>query len=327
MLRHGSRGWLMALLGALFFMGMSPATTLLSAADSEQAEHLYREGNTLYDQGKFAAAVSDYDQCLAQDPKYAAAIFNRALADEMVDRTKALADWKRFIEVAGDDEQLKWNVGQARARIEILGRLAAAPGGLQSSHYVPEAGDYYASIGLGSEGTQWRTYPVKVFLGSAPDIRWQQGTREAFDVWKALFPMELVATSPEADIRIAWHESTEEPGNIGEESDWVQLKHVGDQLTSRQVAVISVDLSRRWSKDEMRAIMLHEFGHALGIKGHSDSKKDIMYFEMQEKYHRAPVPTITFPIYWKSLPKQPSQRDINTLIRLYNSAGYITRLN
>ena len=107
----------------------------------------------------------------------------------------------------------------------------------------------------------------------------------------------------------------------------MRSERVGDQLTGRRVAVIPADLSRPWSKDEMRAIMLHEFGHALGIKGHSDSKKDIMYFQMQEKYRRLPVPMPVTQLFWKTLVKNPSQRDINTLIRLYNTAGYIAPLH
>ena len=58
-----------------------------------------------------------------------------------------------------------------------------------------------------------------------------------------------------------------EEGAVGEEMDWVQFRRVGSELTGRKVAVVSVSLSRRWSKDEMRAIVLHEMGHALGIQG------------------------------------------------------------
>lgn len=116
-------------------------------------------------------------------------------------------------------------------------------------------------------------------------------------------------------------------GHAGEELDWVRFERAGDEMTGRRIAVITADLSRPWSQDEMRAIMLHEFGHALGMKGHSDSKKDIMYFQMQEKVRRIPVPMPITRLYWRSLVKDPSQRDLNTLIRLYNSAGYIAPLH
>ncbi len=98
-----------------------------------------------------------------------------------------------------------------------------------------------------------------------------------------MFPLELTAEPEEADIRFNWEAGTDIENAAGEEMDWVQFRRVGGELTGRKVAYISVDLSRRWSKDEMRAIVLHEMGHALGIKGHSDSKGDIMYWQVQEK--------------------------------------------
>ena len=52
-----------------------------------------------------------------------------------------------------------------------------------------------------------------------------------------------------------------------------------------------------------------------------------MYLQMQEKCRRVPVPMPVTQLFWKSLVKNPSQRDINTLIRLYNSAGYIAPLH
>jgi hypothetical protein len=124
-----------------------------------------------------------------------------------------------------------------------------------------------------------------------------------------------------ADIRIGWNESMLEAGHAGEERDWVQIRYEGGRLQGRRYAVITVDLGRPWSKGEMRAVIAHELGHALGIKGHSPDKGDIMFWHVQEKTYRVGVSGIPFPAFWRSLVKQPSQSDINTLIRLYNSAG------
>lgn len=301
------------------------ATNVL--AGQGDAKHLFVEANVQLDSGHFVEAVAGFDKCLAADPHMLKALFNRAIANEMVNRQQAIEDWKRFAEAAQDDPDLKYLAARAQARIQILQNLPALPSGLEPSRYAAADGDYYRLVAPDSDGLQWRTFPVKVYLGSAPDMRWQQGAREAFDIWRAVFPLQLVADAGRADIRIGWRESVDEAGQAGEELDWVLMQRQGDEMTGRRLAVITVDLSRPWSKDEMRAIMLHEFGHALGMKGHSDTKKDIMYFQMQERNRRIPAPMIPLPLFWKSLVKNPSQRDLNTLIRLYNAAGYIAPLH
>jgi len=294
------------------------------SADIEKARAAYREGNGLFDEGSFAEAAAAYNRAIAENPQYAEAYHNLGLAEEMLDRKQALESWKKFVDVASGQEALKFDVARVRARMQILEALLPLPESMQPGHYVSSAGDYYWQISRNSEGEEWNHLPVKVFLGSAPEMKWQQGTREAYDVWSALFPLQQVALPQDADIRMSWERSDLDEGHAGEEMDWVQIKPVGGALSARRVAFISMDLNRRWSKDEMRAIVLHEIGHALGIKGHSDSKKDIMFWQMQEKARQLPLPG-PIPLFWRSLVKQPSQRDINTLIRLYNHPGSSVR--
>jgi tetratricopeptide (TPR) repeat protein len=304
------------------------ATTAAGAAlavDREKATAAYREGNGFFDQGRFAEAAAAYGRAIEEDPQYAEAYHNQALANEMVDRQKAIEGWRRFLEVAADRPDLKYDLARVKARLQILEALPPLPAAMQPSRYVPAAGDYYWLVSHDSEGEEWRRLPVKVFLGSAPEIKWQQGAREAYNIWSDVFPLELVALPQNADVRMGWEEAVLEKERVGEEIEWVQIRRVGGELTGRRIAVIVIDVRRPWTKDEMRAIVLHELGHALGIKGHSDSPKDIMYGQMQEKIRQLPVPVINYPLYWRSLVKQPSQRDVNTLIRLYNFAGSSTR--
>lgn len=293
----------------------------LSRADREAAKAAYREGNTLFDQGRFADAIAAYVRAIEQEPDLAEAYHNRALASEMVDRPRAIEDWRRFVELGANHPELKFDVARVEARLQMLQSMPALPDSMHPRRYVPEAGDYYWEISLTSEGEEWRQFPLKVFLGSAPEMKWQEGTREAYNIWSAIFPFQLVARPEQADIRLGWEEAVRGGGHAGEEHEWVEVRRVGDQLTGRRVAVIVVNLGRNWSKVEMRAIVLHEMGHALGFKGHSDSTKDIMYWQMQNKVTQIPVPIIKIPLFWRTLVKQPSQRDINTLVRLYNSAG------
>jgi predicted Zn-dependent protease len=316
--------WRVSLAAVLALVGVAGGAASL-AGDREKAMAAYREGNGLFDQNRFADAVAAYSRALEEDPEYAEAYHNRALANEMVDRQKAIEDFRHFVEVASSRPDLKYDVARVKARLQILESMPPLPEAMQPSHYVTAPGDYYWAISRSSEGEEWPRLPVKVFLGSAPEIKWQEGARDAFNIWSALFPLELVALPQNADIRMGWEEALRETEHAGETIEWVRVRRVGGELTGRKVAVIVVDVRRRWSKDEMRAIVLHEMGHALGIKGHSDSPKDIMYWQMQEKQYEVPVPVIHYPLFWRSLVKQPSQRDINTLIRLYNSAGTSAR--
>jgi predicted Zn-dependent protease len=301
---------------------------LLAAAypgDHDQALRLFREGNGLFDRDHFAEAVAAYDRALEQDPQSAEIYHNRALANEMVSRLKAIEDWRRFVELGTNLADLKWDVARAQARLQILQSMPAFPSSLQPDRYAPTAGDYYWQVAKSSESEKWSHFPIKVFLGNAPDFKWQVGAQEAYNIWSAVFPLELVALPDRADIRMGWEESVQGAGHAGEEMDWVRYHVVGDQLAGRQIAIITVDVSRRWSKDEMRAIILHEMGHALGIKSHSESRGDIMYWQIQENVRNYSVDAVPLPVFWRSLVSKPSQRDINTLIRLYNCPGPITR--
>ena len=294
-------------------------------ADRQQAETFFREGNGLLDREHFAEAAAAYTHAIEQDPNYAEAYHNRAIANEMVNHTQAIQDFERFVELAGGSPGLRFDVARAQARLQLLKSMPQLPEALQPSHYVVEAGDYYWDIASNSEGEEWKQFPIKVFLGSAPQNKWQEGTREAFNIWRDVFPLELVALPQDADIRMGWEISVSAGGHGGETYEWVDFRRLGNEMTGRRIAVIRINLEYPWSKKEMRAIVLHELGHALGIKGHSKSKGDIMYASMQETSRQIPVPMIPYPLFWRTLVDKPSQRDINTLIHLYNSAGTITR--
>ena len=192
---------LLLLFGIWFFCG---STARGQAVDHDAALAAYRSGNAMYDECRFAEAAAAYEHAVKLDPQFAPAYHNLALADEMVDRQKAMKEWQRFIEVAEKDPDLKFDVARAQARLQLQQTLPTLPDAMQPSRYVPEAGDYYWEVASQAEENLWKTFPVKVDLGSAPQIKWIQGAREAFNIWKAMFPLQLVIHPEEADIRVSW---------------------------------------------------------------------------------------------------------------------------
>jgi predicted Zn-dependent protease len=316
---------LLILFATRFFCG---STARAQAVDHQAALAAYHSGNVLYDECGFAEAAAAYEHAIKLDPQFGPAYHNLALADEMVDRQKALKEWQRFIDVGEKDPDLKFDVARAEARLQIYQTLPTLPEAMQPSRYAPGAGDYYWEVASQAEESLWKTFPVKVDLGSAPQIKWIQGAREAFNIWKAMFPLQQVIHAEEADVQVCW---ITEPSTIdaaGEEWERPYWSVMGAGVEERRVCNITVSLcGRNWTKDEMRAILLHEIGHALGIKGHSLSKKDIMYWQMQDKARQIYLSTIPLPIFFRSLVKEPSQRDMNTLIRLYNSPGLARRMS
>ena len=312
-----------SVLAAILGLALALAPTL--AADRQQAGKHYQEGNALLDGNRFKEAAAAFDRAIEQDPEYVEALHNRALANEMVDHAKAIQEWRHFVEIATKREKYKFDVARAQARLQLLESMPPLPEAMHPARYVTEAGDYYWSVSLDSEGDEWPQLPVKVFLGSAPHFKWQEGAREAFDNWRAVFPLELVARQQSADIRVDWEVSLERKGAAGQMAESLAFRRVGDELTARKIAVITVDQRMPWTKDDVRAIISHELGHAFGIIGHSEDKKDIMFLQVQKKGYAIALPGIS-PTFWRTLVKQPSQRDINTLIRLYNSAGSLARM-
>ncbi len=320
------RGYFL-ILGLLFVLSVWGSSARAQGADHEGALVAYHSGNSLYDDCHFGEAAAAYEHAIKLDPQFAPAYHNLALADEMVDRQKALKEWQRFIEVGGKDPDLKFDVARAEARLQIHQTLPALPESMLPAHYVPGAGDYYWEVASEAEMSLWKTFPVKVDLGSAPQIKWIQGAREAFNIWKAMFPLQLEIHPDEADVRVSWITEPSSPDLAGEEWERPYWSVMGSGAEERRVCTITVSLcGRNWTKDEMRAILVHEIGHALGIKGHSLSKKDIMYWQMQDKSRQIHLSTVPLPLFFRSLVKDPSQRDMNTLIRLYNTAGLAKRM-
>jgi predicted Zn-dependent protease len=287
------------------------------------------QGNRLFDQGKFPEAVAAYDRAAGQDPKDPRVYFDRALANEMVNRSNAIADWKQFLALAGAETEWSSEVKRIKARLLTLEQMPAVPEELAPSHYNSKDDDYYGDIAGPSDEWRWTRWPVRVFL-SDPPPRWQEPVQAAVEAWGREFPLQVVNTAKEADVVVKWG-SVEDPLEATGTTEVTEQSTLeGDNVVKRRWrATVTLDTTHRLSRAEMLSAALHQLGHALGIRGHSGRITDVMFPQSQHVYakqrgldspthtHEAPPGIMDRAVTVTKI----SQRDINTLIRLYNSPG------
>ncbi len=168
-----------------------------------------------------------------------------------------------------------------------------------------ETEDYFDQIETPNVGSLvWSRFPVRVYVERPPNNpqQWQEQVIEAVLEWNDYLPLQVVETAEEADIQI-WHRRPPlEAGNLRASSAEtryqvvVESTETGQQMLSHQ---FTIWLSPTQTGKYVKAAIRHEFGHALGIWGHSPVKTDVMYFAQVQQ------------------PPPISIRDINTLKKIY----------
>ncbi len=327
----------LTLVRRLLLSSLSLLAPLTPAAGSpRKAESAFRAGNRFFDAANFTEAVEMYTRAWDQGPRDSKIYYNRALANEMVDRKAAIRDWKQFLELVGDNPDWKAAASQVRDRVETLEQMPSLPDSLQISRYSPRAGDYYQDAAQDSQGLQFRKFPVKVFVGSVPE-GWRRSTREALDDWSRVVPLQQTDLREGADIILSWQASADQSGRLAWEKDLIQEEFNGTTARRTKVSFVTLDTSRHLSAAQQRAAVLHEIGHALGIQGHSTRSEDVMCstITLDVVHETRMVPGITSTqslanipprSYVPTPPENLSQRDVNTLIRLYNCPGSLARV-
>ena len=148
----------------------------------------------------------------------------------------------------------------------------------------------------------WAVFPVKVAFVSNVGLSSDRENEavSGFDQWvkvtNQFITYQLVSDPASADITLSFVAQ-------GSNNRGGSTAYSADGNGNLQHADIVLNLTYLGQLSNVMPIAMHEFGHALGIAGHSNNPTDIM--------------SVLSNIY--SL-KQPSQRDINMLLTAYTSS-------
>ncbi len=190
------------------------------------------------------------------------------------------------------------------------------PPTLAQWHDPTNSGDYFEQVTPTKVGYLiWSQLPVKIYVetpaigeraiaqsaSSQRDIAWVKTVSEAVMEWNIYLPLVIVPEREGADIVIVLKIPPLRilPGS--------KISRARSALTSYEFYTQNNILSHRFkillspsqTGEYLSAATRHEFGHALGIWGHSPLQTDTMYFSQVRH------------------PPAISPRDVNTLKKIY----------
>jgi predicted Zn-dependent protease len=159
--------------------------------------------------------------------------------------------------------------------------------------------------------------PLKIFIARDKSEVYRDGYRDIFmdaiEDWSKASQDRLkfvyVKSARKADITIDWTSNAYDVRRSGSDVEqgicFTQAISGGpadgtiDKATIRILMIDPVN-QKPLSDDSMKVTCLHEFGHAIGLRGHSNNNHDVMFYSVS-------------PTVWPVL----SKRDKATIARLY----------
>lgn len=193
-----------------------------------------------------------------------------------------------------------------------FGLLLALSGGMAANPCFAQAlAPNYAHAPAMDRLLHWPRLPVRVFVATHNADEEQNG-RDAlagFDSWVratgGVIRYTVVSAPGEADITVRFTPMNTVPGAAGA-AGATDIRYAGKTLRRADMRLATGDTL----PDELRSVAAHEFGHALGIQGHSDDPADLM-FPAAPRYYSAWNEHLPSPV------RPVTQRDLNTLKLCY----------
>ena len=167
------------------------------------------------------------------------------------------------------------------------------------------ADDYFDQITVFSHGriTRFVEMPITVYITPTLQVSYLPALRYAMRQWEAVsdgkIQFQELRTSKDADIWVRWGHG--ETANMDMTYGKAELTRdrTGDFSVEIILSLPKPSVSEKLSREEARTVCLHEFGHAIGLWGHSPDPLDVSF--------------------WASIAQRPTDRDQATLLKVYST--------
>ena len=165
------------------------------------------------------------------------------------------------------------------------------------------ADDYFDQITVFSHGriTRFVEMPISVYITPALQVAYLPALRYAMRQWEAVSDGQIqfqeLQTSKDADIWVRWGHGDVATMDMTYGKAELTRHRAGDFSVEIILSLPKPSISEKLSQEETRTVCLHEFGHAIGLWGHSPDPLDVSF--------------------WASIAQRPTARDRATLLKVY----------
>ena len=243
-------------------------------------DNYFQLGRQAYSNGDYQLAQRYFWAILNENPSNLNARYY--MAHSLAKQEKyddACVEYLRIIQADSKSETAKY-AQQSLEKIEPY--LSQAALHYKNEENSEDKSDYFVNaLSSKSQIMKWQFMPVRVYIEESP---FKDIVKSAFQTWengsKGILSFSYTTNKEKAQIEVTFKDKLE---NASTKKSYIsgltKPYYKGNNLIKAEITLLSTNPNsqQQLSKENVYATALHEIGHAIGIKGHSQNPSDIMY--------------------------------------------------